>query len=70
MAGAAIVRRLAREALHLVGVDRLLFLGSTCVYPRDALQPLREESLLTDPLVPNNRWYAIAKIAGLKLAQA
>jgi GDP-L-fucose synthase len=57
-------------ASHLVGVDRLLLLGSTCIYPRDAPQPLREESLLTGPLEPTNQWYAIAKIAGLKLAQA
>jgi AraC-like DNA-binding protein len=45
-----------------------LFLGSTCIYPRDAPQPLREESLLTGPLEATNEWYAIAKIAGLKLA--
>ena len=57
-------------ASHLVGVDRLLFLGSTCIYPRDAPQPLREDSLMTGPLEPTNEWYAIAKIAGLKLAQA
>jgi GDP-L-fucose synthase len=57
-------------ACHRVGVDRLLFLGSTCIYPRDAPQPMREESLLTGPLEPSNQWYAIAKIAGLKLAQA
>ncbi len=57
-------------ACHHVGVDRLLFLGSTCLYPRDAPQPIREESLLTGPLEPSNEWYAIAKIAGLKLVQA
>jgi GDP-L-fucose synthase len=57
-------------ASHLVGVDRLLFLGSTCIYPRDAPQPLREDSLMTGPLESTNEWYAIAKIAGLKLAQA
>jgi GDP-L-fucose synthase len=57
-------------ASHRFGVDRLLFLGSTCIYPREAAQPLREDSLLTGPLEPTNEWYAIAKIAGLKLAQA
>jgi GDP-L-fucose synthase len=57
-------------ASHRCGVDRLLFLGSTCIYPREAPQPLREESLLTGPLEATNEWYAIAKIAGLKLAQA
>src|ERR1700735_3338594 len=57
-------------ASHLVDVDRLLFLGSTCIYPRDAPQPLREESLMTGPLEATNEWYAIAKIAGVKLAQA
>jgi GDP-L-fucose synthase len=57
-------------ACHRVGVDRLLFLGSTCIYPRDAPQPMREDSLLTGPLEPSNQWYAIAKIAGFKLAQA
>jgi GDP-L-fucose synthase len=47
-----------------------LFLGSTCIYPREAPQPLREDSLLTGPLEATNEWYAIAKIAGLKLTQA
>jgi GDP-L-fucose synthase len=56
----------AREA----GVSRLLFLGSSCVYPREAPQPIREEALLTGPLEPTNEPYAIAKIAGLKLCQA
>jgi GDP-L-fucose synthase len=51
-------------------VKKLLFLGSTCIYPRDAAQPLREEALLTGPLEPTNEWYAIAKIAGIKLCQA
>ena len=53
-----------------VGVPRLLFLGSSCIYPKLAPQPLAEESLLTGPLEPTNEAYAIAKIAGLKLAQA
>jgi GDP-L-fucose synthase len=52
------------------GVEKLLFLGSTCIYPRLAPQPLAEESLLTGPLEPTNEWYAIAKIAGIKLCQA
>ncbi len=57
-------------AAHEEGVPRLMFLGSTCIYPRDAKQPLREDCLLTGPLEPTNEWYAVAKIAGIKLAQA
>ena len=53
-----------------VGVEKLLFLGSSCVYPRLAEQPIREEALLTGPLEPTNEWYAVAKIAGIKLCQA
>ena len=52
------------------GVAKLLFLGSSCIYPKLAPQPLKEEYLLTGPLEPTNQWYAIAKIAGLKLCQA
>lgn len=52
------------------GVDKLLFLGSSCIYPRLAPQPMAEETLLTGPLEPTNEWYAIAKIAGIKLCQA
>jgi GDP-L-fucose synthase len=52
------------------GVRKLLFLGSSCIYPRLAPQPLREDCLLTGPLEPTNQWYAIAKIAGIKLCQA
>ncbi len=52
------------------GVAKLLFLGSACIYPRMAPQPIPEEALLTGPLEPTNEWYAIAKIAGLKLCQA
>jgi GDP-L-fucose synthase len=52
------------------GVKKLLFLGSSCIYPRMAEQPLKEESLLTGALEPTNEWYAIAKIAGIKLCQA
>lgn len=55
---------------HEIGVEKLLFLGSTCIYPRLAPQPMPEDALLTGPLEPTNEWYAIAKIAGLKLCQA
>ena len=53
-----------------LGVSKLLFLGSSCIYPRMAPQPISEDALLTGPLEPTNQWYAIAKIAGLKLCQA
>lgn len=52
------------------GVSKLVFLGSTCIYPKDAPQPIPEEALLTGALEPTNEWYAIAKIAGIKLCQA
>jgi GDP-L-fucose synthase len=52
------------------GVKKLLFLGSSCIYPKLAPQPMQEDSLLTGPLEPTNEWYAIAKIAGLKMCQA
>ncbi len=58
------------EAAHRVGVDRLVFLGSTCIYPKHAPQPMREEHLLTGELEPTNEWYAIAKISGHKLCEA
>ena len=58
------------HAAHEVGVDKLLFLGSSCIYPKLADQPIAETALLTGPLEPTNEWYAIAKIAGIKLAQA
>lgn len=58
------------HAAHLSGVEKLLFLGSSCIYPRAAPQPMPEEALLTGPLEPTNEWYAIAKIAGIKLCQA
>jgi GDP-L-fucose synthase len=58
------------EAAHGNGVERLLFLGSSCIYPKLAPQPIPEDSLLTGPLEPTNEWYAIAKIAGIKLCQA
>ena len=57
-------------AAHQNDVDRLLFLGSSCIYPKFADQPIREDSLLTGALEPTNEWYAIAKIAGIKLCQA
>jgi len=52
------------------GVKKLLFLGSSCIYPKHAPQPLKEEYLLTGPLEPTNEWYAVAKIAGIKMCQA
>jgi GDP-L-fucose synthase len=58
------------HASHLVGVQRLVFLGSTCVYPKFAKQPMGEDQLLTGELEPTNEWYAIAKIAGIKLCEA
>lgn len=57
------------QAAHESGVQRLLFLGSSCIYPRDAAQPMREDALLTGPLEKTNEAYALAKIAGLKLCQ-
>ena len=57
-------------AAHAAGVNRMLFLGSSCIYPKFAQQPIREDSLLTGPLEPTNEWYAVAKIAGIKLAEA
>jgi len=58
------------RAAHAAGVKKLLFLGSSCIYPRLAMQPITEEQLLTGPLEPTNEWYAVAKIAGIKLCQA
>jgi GDP-L-fucose synthase len=55
---------------HLAGVQRLCFLGSSCIYPRDCAQPIKEEYLLTGPLEPTNEPYAIAKIAGIKLCES
>jgi GDP-L-fucose synthase len=70
-----IYQNLALEAnlihgAHLAGVQRLMFLGSSCIYPRDCPQPIREDYLLTGPLEPTNEPYAIAKIAGIKLCEA
>jgi GDP-L-fucose synthase len=53
-----------------IHVEKFLFLGSSCVYPRLAVQPIKEESLLSGPLEPTNEWYAVAKIAGIKMCQA
>jgi GDP-L-fucose synthase len=64
---------IATSVIHAAwksGVEKLLFLGSSCIYPRDAAQPMREDALLSGPLEPTNEAYAVAKIAGLKLAEA
>jgi len=58
------------HAAHRADVARLMFLGSSCIYPKFAPQPITEDALLTGPLEPTNEWYAIAKIAGIKLADA
>lgn len=58
------------QASHEFGIRKLLFLGSSCIYPKLAPQPIKEEYLLTGPLEPTNEWYAIAKIAGIKMCQA
>jgi GDP-L-fucose synthase len=58
------------RAAHKIGVEKMVFLGSSCIYPRLCPQPIKEEYLLTGPLEPTNEWYAIAKIAGIKMAQA
>src|SRR4051794_6029268 len=58
------------HAAKIFGVARLLYLGSSCIYPKLAPQPLTESALLTGPLEPTNEWYAVAKIAGIKLCQA
>jgi GDP-L-fucose synthase len=58
------------HAAHVYGTRKLLYLGSSCIYPRDAVQPMREEALLTGPLEETNAPYAIAKIAGIQLCQS
>ncbi|MFQ5958070.1 MAG: GDP-L-fucose synthase family protein [Alphaproteobacteria bacterium] len=58
------------HAAHTIGVNKLLLLGSSCIYPKLAPQPIPESALLTGPLEPTNEWYALAKIAGIKLCQA
>jgi len=57
-------------AAHRQDVERLIFLGSSCIYPKHAEQPMKESSLLTGPLEPTNQWYAIAKIAGVKMVES
>ena len=58
------------ESARRAGVGKLVFLGSSCIYPRLAPQPIAESALLSGPLEPTNEWYAVAKIAGVKLCQA
>lgn len=58
------------HAAHEANIDNLIFMGSSCIYPKHCPQPMKEEHLLTGPLEPTNQWYAIAKIAGIKLCQA
>ena len=58
------------QSAHLYDVKKFIFLGSTCIYPKEAPQPIKETDLLTGPLESTNQWYAIAKISGLKLCQA
>ena len=58
------------HAAFTTGVEKMVFLGSSCIYPKHAPQPITEDALLSGPLEPTNEWYAIAKIAGIKLAQA
>jgi len=67
---AAKVGGIAANAAHVNGAEKLMFLGSSCIYPKLAPQPLREDSMLTGPLEPTNEPYAIAKIAGIKLVEA
>jgi GDP-L-fucose synthase len=64
------IQTIVIDAAYRHGARKLLFLGSSCIYPKFAAQPIREESLLTGPLEPTNEWYAIAKIAGIKMCQA
>jgi GDP-L-fucose synthase len=58
------------DAAYRSGVEKLVFLGSSCIYPKFAPQPIKEDYLLTGPLEPTNEWYAVAKIAGIKMCQA
>jgi GDP-L-fucose synthase len=64
------IARNAIDGSYKAGVRKLLFLGSSCIYPRNARQPMREEELLSGPLEPTNEWYAVAKIAGIKLCES
>lgn len=64
---------IAANVIHAAaqaGTEKLLYLGSSCIYPRDAVQPMKESALMSGPLEPTNEWYSIAKIAGLKLCQS
>ncbi len=65
-----LIETLVLDAAHRFGAKKLLFLGSSCIYPRLAPQPMTEDCLLTGPLEPTNQWYAVAKIAGIKMGQA
>ncbi len=65
-----LIQTLVIDAALRHGCEKLLFLGSSCIYPREAAQPMREDALLSGPLEPTNQWYAIAKIAGVKMCQA
>jgi GDP-L-fucose synthase len=58
------------DSAYRAGVQKLIFLGSSCIYPRNCLQPIKEDYLLTGPLEKTNEWYAVAKIAGIKMCQA
>lgn len=58
------------QSAHALDIPKFIFLGSSCIYPKIAPQPLKEEYLLTGPLEPTNEWYAIAKISGVKLIEA
>ena len=58
------------DGAHKAGIEKFIFLGSSCIYPKFAAQPLKEECLLTDSLEPTNEWYAIAKIAGIKMCES
>lgn len=64
------IQQNAIASAHAAGVRKLLFLGSSCIYPRDCPQPIREEYLMAGPLERTNEWYAVAKIAGIKMCQA
>ncbi len=66
----ALIQTNVMDAAHATGVDRLLFLGSSCIYPRHATQPIRESSLMTGPLEPTNQAYAMAKISGIFYIEA
>ena len=58
------------SAAHLLDLQKFIFLGSSCIYPKNAPQPLKEDYLLTAPLEPTNQWYAVAKISGVKACEA